>query len=526
MISLLNKNNSILIQNFFFLAFNNNSNNYIINHCNNILSRRDCLSSFILLQQSFPLAFPTPTALAYDETNDVALSGQEKILQYEQPPYHQRQDDQEDHPNVIVTLPLERCSGGTNCVRVAISYDPIVSRFDSSLLYVPTKVFKLAVDTGSPYLVISDGFEFASYVEEVYSSRDDNDDDEKKDFDDEDNKFYNKKNNNVLQSNIAFSMAIKQLSFLLEPEMNFELTQDSGYPPTTDIYGSQSGTIAWRKSQVRTTSIHGLSKNIVFGILDENLAQESGGSLFGLIKNVNDDPRSAQDKVQLRPTLLKQLSTNDGEGAIASFSIDSPNRLLTLSTKSLLLGGKEVVAADTVMPLVDLRFYGDFVDHYAVQVLSLDFGNGNIITVSDISQRMGGTVTSTPYERPIVAVLDTGLTGCLISNDLWQLLDKEEKQVDSLSINVKTVQMMPTSNHHGNDDADSTSSSCAPFVFHAKYNSSDNPFFNLGPIKLDWFDNEETCPFVIVLGQTFLNQQGKLTIDIEDRRAHFSSTTT
>jgi hypothetical protein len=503
-----------------------------------MMHRRDCLSSLILLhQQSFPLAFPTST-LAYDDKRNETVSAAQKIAAVIQ----QQQEVQDSSSNVVITLPLERCSGGTNCVRVTISYDPIASRFDSSLLYVPTKVFKLAVDTGSPYLVISDGFEFASYVEEVYSSssRDDNDDDEKKDFENigNKNKFYNKKNNNVLQKNIAFSMAIKQLSFLLEPEMNFKLTQDSGYPPTTDIYGSQSGTIAWRKSQVRTTSIHGLSKNIVFGILDENLAQESGGSLFGLIKHVNDDPRSTQDKVQLRPTLLQQLSTNNdsgdserrntnggGEGAIASFAIDSPNRLLILSTKSLLLGEKEVVADDTVMPLVDLRLYGDFVDHYAVQVLSLEFGNGKIITGSDISQRMGSSgTTRTAHERPIVAVLDTGLTGCLISNDLWQLLlDKEEKQEDSLSISVKTVQLMP-SNHHGNDDKDSTSSSCAPFVFHAKYNPSDNPFFNLGPIKLDWFDNEETCPFVIVLGQAFLNQ-GKLTIDIEDRRARFSSTT-
>jgi hypothetical protein len=415
-------------------------------------------------------------------------------------------------------------------------------------------VFKLAVDTGSPYLVISDGFEFASYVEEeVYTTtttttRDDHD--EKYQYSNSNNEHTNKNNNN----NLALSsMMMKQLAFLFEPEMKFDLQQDSGFSPTIDVYGSQSGTILWKKSKVRTTSSilfqgevghdtlsssSSLSTNLVFGILDKNLAQESGGPLFGLIKHCNLDQKSIQqDKVQIRPTLLQQLSINDdggggsGGGTISSFAIDSPNRLLTLSTKSLLAANN--VSNNDIMPLVDLRLYGDFVDHYAVPVLSLDFGNGKVITRPHdivVTKRINGgtttTLTTTTQERPIVAVLDTGLTGCLMSDDLWKVLfqnevdeGEEQQKVDSLSVTVKTVMMM-SSNHNNNNNNDS-STWLSSFVFHAKFSPTENPFFSLGPISLDWFDDEDTCPFVIVLGQTFLNQ-GKLTIDIEDRRAHFS----
>jgi hypothetical protein len=40
--------------------------------------------------------------------------------------------------------------------------------------------------------------------------------------------------------------------------------------------------------------------------------------------------------------------------------------------------------------------------------------------------------------------------------------------------------------------------------------------FYVKPIELDWFDDEQYSPYVIVLGQTFLSQ-GALTIDLSDR---------
>ena len=44
--------------------------------------------------------------------------------------------------------------------------------------------------------------------------------------------------------------------------------------------------------------------------------------------------------------------------------------------------------------------------------------------------------------------------------------------------------------------------------------------FYVQPIDLDWFDNLQYSPYIVVLGQTFLSK-GKLSIDINKRRATF-----
>ena len=48
-----------------------------------------------------------------------------------------------------------------------------------------------------------------------------------------------------------------------------------------------------------------------------------------------------------------------------------------------------------------------------------------------------------------------------------------------------------------------------------------DPLFYIEPIDLDWFDDEQCAPYVIILGQTFL-RKGVLTIDMDDRRASFN----
>lgn len=51
-----------------------------------------------------------------------------------------------------------------------------------------------------------------------------------------------------------------------------------------------------------------------------------------------------------------------------------------------------------------------------------------------------------------------------------------------------------------------------------------DPRFYVKPIDLDWFDDELNSPYVIVLGQTLLNQ-GALTIDLDTRVATFNLAT-
>jgi hypothetical protein len=48
-----------------------------------------------------------------------------------------------------------------------------------------------------------------------------------------------------------------------------------------------------------------------------------------------------------------------------------------------------------------------------------------------------------------------------------------------------------------------------------------DPRFYVKPIDLDWFDDEQNAPYVIILGQTFLSR-GALTIDLDERLAAFN----
>lgn len=356
-----------------------------------------------------------------------------------------------------ITVPLEKCSGGRYCLRITISYDPVVSRLDQSLSYVPYKVFKLAIDTGSPYLVISDGSEFASFVNEMDSS--------------------------IQYSFNLLSSLSRKLAFL-DREISFVLA-DSGYQPTIDIYGSQSGIISWKQSSIQISKSNILT-NIVLGVLDAQLAEESGGSLFGLVKNQNKAPT---EKVQPRPTLLDQLGFENK--TISSFQIDGPGKLLTLSRKSMI-----PTNARNVMHLFDLRPLGDFVDHYAIEIKELKF-NDISFTPDSIYNDIGSKI-----KRKIVAVFDTGLTGCLLTSTLWDDLSHNGlslKDIESITISTHTI-------------------SKATFQFNTC--RTDNPYFYVRPINLDWFTDEDTCPYVVVLGQTFLND-GVLTIDIDERKLCF-----
>lgn len=356
-----------------------------------------------------------------------------------------------------ITLPLEKCSGGRYCLRVTVSYAPVVSWLDHSLSYVPYKVFKLAIDTGSPYLVISDGSEFASFVNEMSSNN---------------------------QNDFSFmSILLRQLAFS-DREIKFVFA-DSEYPPTIDIYGSQSGTISWKKTMIQISKSNVL-KSVVLGVLDNNLAEESGGSLLGLVRNQNHVPT---EKVQLRPTLLDQLAFESG--AISSFQIDGPNQLLNLSRTSMISTSER-----NAISLFDLRPLGDFVDHYAVEVMELKF-DGISFTPESICKAMDSKVM-----RKIVAVFDTGLTGCLLTSPLWEDLSRiglHSKKIKDITVSTKTISNL---------------------VFQFKTSETDNPYFNVNPINLDWFTDEDTCPYVVVLGQTFLNR-GSLTIDIDDRKVCF-----
>jgi hypothetical protein len=372
-----------------------------------------------------------------------------------------------------LTIPLEPSSGGTNSIRATLSYRPVTSLFGTKT-YIPKKIYKLIVDTGSPYLVVANGMEYATFFEEL---------------------------NTPDAEGILFQF-LEFISLLLVGDFPYILS-DSSYGPTEDIYGSKKGNIEWKESFVEFRDSR-LSKNTVFGVLDETLTSEAGGPLLGLVKRSNVNT----DKVDLRPTFFDQTST---EYPISSFQIDCPNQSFTIAS------GKSLIFSDgirrdrrSIIPLIDLRPLGDFVEHYACKVNELQL-NGTTFT----PKKLTSIKDDDDIVREIVAVFDSGLTGCLLTQPLWDALQAEGMNLDD--INTINVGVMT---EQSSDDKTKGKADTNHDLYHFQTDASKNPYYNLMPISLDWFENEDTCPYVVVLGQTFL-AQGCLTIDIDDRKATF-----
>lgn len=399
-----------------------------------------------------------------------------------------------DNGGYKITLPIERYYGGTNCIRVSVSGIP--QKFRGRVLQ-PTRIYKMVLDTGSPYFVIPHDSPEAKDDNSIYlgviledvtdSSRDDID--------------------GTSQRNSAFPLSFKELIVDLfypneEAIVPFMLNK-SKYDPTTDIYGSQSGLIEWKQSVIKfknnqITPVNNDGVSIVIGELDEKLTKESGGPLLGLVKNSN----IKSEKIQQRPTFLQQVNLLSDSSAnaqeISSFQIDAINKQLTL------VGDQQNTSliefdSDDIIELVDLRPLGDFVDHYAFAVDTLSLNDGqHLISAADLGNK--GHTT-----QPIIAVFDTGLTGCLFTRPLWEKLI-EKIGIEDPSI-VKSVEILKRGGKQGNHIS-------------IQSDNTRNPFYYVASIDLDWFDDIENPPFVIILGQTFLSQ-GSLTIDCVNRIATF-----
>jgi len=390
-----------------------------------------------------------------------------------------------------VTLPLEQCSGGGLCVRLIIKG---ISLSHSEI--EPLKVVRAIVDTGSPYLVLP--------------AEDDDTEEE------------------IIENPFLRWFSVLWNSQTAEDLFQPLQLQESEYAPTKEIYGSKAGSIQWKKASIQfrdpqlITKISSSNNNdhneeLVLGVMDSILTKESGGTLLGLVKRSNEE----STKVQLRPTFINQeriesIPRKNNPHSfpkyeeISSFVLNAPNRTLSFSSKSQ-LPPISSQSPSMIFPLVDLRPLGDFVEHYACLVDQL-YLNSTPLSSSIL-----------PSKRKIVAVFDSGLTGCLLTQPFWEELQQMSKSnprindpesIDSIKVQIKT--QPPASKYM------KPSSILQPNHVFMESSSVTNRLFYVAPISLDWFDDDSTAPHVIVLGQTFL-QQGVLTIDIDDRLGSFET---
>eukprot|EP00571_Detonula_confervacea_P011135 CAMPEP_0172309236 /NCGR_PEP_ID=MMETSP1058-20130122/9584_1 /TAXON_ID=83371 /ORGANISM="Detonula confervacea, Strain CCMP 353" /LENGTH=457 /DNA_ID=CAMNT_0013021823 /DNA_START=387 /DNA_END=1763 /DNA_ORIENTATION=+ len=418
----------------------------------------------------------------------------------------QSDDAMKDPTPTMITLPLEPASGGTFCVRFTVFASDDASKprqiFGSRArnLEDSFRVYRAIVDTGSPYLVLP-----------------------------------------------SFGPETKKRRFLEWTKTAYASTQEmedslwlsnSEYPSTEEIYGAVKGQINWKLSrymfrdprlQIRPNS-NGDSQYLstlpnsnmpnasgVVGVLDDALTNEATGggmikpyALLGLIQNSN--PNADRNRFpDPRPSFLEQecittdhgdTSTANEEYQIKSFSINGPLRELTLSTKSM------IPATAPAMPLVDLRTVGDFVDHYAVVVDSISF-DGISVSSQSLKDFSGSLI-----DLPIVAVFDTGLTGCLMIRPFWDVMQKHMGAKRATFDEFGSVSLSLRGSEKQKRNHDSS------VLCNIRSSIEEDPRFYVQPIDLDWFDDEQYSPYIIVLGQTFLSR-GALTIDMDERIATF-----
>ena len=148
---------------------------------------------------------------------------------------------------------------------------------------------------------------------------------------------------------------------------------------TTEGFGGQDVGVEWRRGRLDFGDFS--FSPINFGVVTSSVRKGGTSAIYlGLVR----------DRVpRVRPTLLEQTD-------IESFQFDFPRRRLTLARRPLL-------RQRDAIPLVDLRPLGAPVAQYACRVERLLVNGAEV-----------------PLSRPAVAVLDTGTTGLVLSDSLYE----------------------------------------------------------------------------------------------------------
>ena len=259
--------------------------------------------------------------------------------------------------------------------------------------------------------------------------------------------------------------------FLTAPTSVVDITKNTSFPITREQYGESKGEVQWRKASYLTlvgNSRVKESRNVVVGV--ESSVEETGGIFIGLI-DVDDN----------RPSFLQQI------GRYPSFMISFVNNYLQLTRTSLI-----AERDPNSLPLIDLRKYGPDLHHYAVVCprLELQWKNGETQVIS-----------TSELNRPVFAVLDTGLTGCIFSDSLFmELCQRRGTKPDTDLLKGATVSL----------ETQRKGTINLP--------SSDQYWF-FTSFQLPWFFDEDTHPHIVALGCTFWAGVENLTIDTHTRRA-------
>lgn len=272
----------------------------------------------------------------------------------------------------------------------------------------------------------------------------------------------------------------------------------------------EEGVMRWRQADqfVVAGGANLALGGVVVGVPDLLLRRASGGFFLGLIRKSDDaahPPLLAQlalpataDTGPPRLELASDPDAGSGGSPVAAFRIDAPRRVLTLSSAPLIPR-----TADAI-PLLDLRRYGTTVCHYAARVSALEI-DGVRLPLAKLS-------------RPVVCLLDTGLSCAVVSSELIvdatralrgqpgaSAFERPPDEWSSLALTLRSERRRAVVLRAGGDLGPFF---CAAVSEEAMYDSAGGAAREIGP-------------HFVAVGATFLGS-GVLTIDADAGRATFA----
>ena len=264
----------------------------------------------------------------------------------------------------------------------------------------------------------------------------------------------------------------------------------SGLKTTFEQFDGFQGEVMWRSAPFSFVNATGSMivnrPMITFGVADDDIMSGPGGIFFGLIKYTEAWIRPSflgQTNVTSFVIDLKDENTlNEREGGESTSTqmqmqseIQSPS--LTLSTTPLLTSGDYIPMTNDLQ-----RKYGDPVQHYVAKAKSI-------------------LINSTPLtpldNKPIYIIFDTGVTGMVVSQELFNQRYTEARQNRDRNLWGGQVEIMFQTAQKN-----------------IKAMTATKPFTTPFDPKATW---KGFRGHVIVVGLAFLDGK-KMTVDIDDAR--------
>lgn len=204
-----------------------------------------------------------------------------------------------------------------------------------------------------------------------------------------------------------------------------------GLSDTMERFDNAVGRVQWRQAPFAfwnaTGSIVVDHPKFVFGVLDEALMGGPGGVFFGLIRDTNPGIRPSflgQTPVKSLALDLHQEQGGDDHATSNFLTSNSPSPALTLSTSRHIIPAS--IPQRLVMTKILNQQYRDPTIHYTLQASALKI-NGTSLIVEDEEEYQEDNNDSffsrllprrRKPPRPIYVIVDTGVSGMVVSSDL------------------------------------------------------------------------------------------------------------